>query len=126
MTDQDLAGVDADADIDVCEFLLPELRRRSHGPQRIVFVCGRNAEDAEQLVAADALDRAAVGVDRCTDGGERLHGRSAQLFGVKARSDRRDLAGQDGHRLAPLLEGRDDRREVERRILAQDRLLELA
>ena len=122
---QDLAGVDADADFDAREFL-PQPRRRSHGPQGIVFVRGRNAEDTEQLVAADCLNRAAVRVDRCTDGGERLRGEPAHLFGVEARSGRRDFARQDGDGLPPFLDGRKNDWQVERRILAEDRLLELA
>ena len=114
MAGQNLACVDA------CPNAFSEFRRRTHGAQGVVLVCDRDAEDAEQLVPASRFHRAAVELDRspCADG------YLPQQLGIEA--GRRELGEEHGDGLAPLLHRRQHGRQVESRILAEDRLLELA
>ena len=90
----------------------------------------RHAEDGHDRVSDELLDRASVVLDRPAGVGEVAVQDAAQHLGVEClgqlgRLDQ--VAEEDGDRLAPLLRHhRRSLRRRQRRILAQNRLLELA
>ena len=100
------------------------------GAQRVVLVRDRYAEDGHHRVADELLDRAAVTLDRPPGGGEVAVEHAPQRLRVERLRElgRLDEVGEeDRDRLTPFLEHeRSGERRLERRVLAQDRLLELA
>ena len=108
---------------------LAEVARSARRAERIVLMRRRHAEDPEQAVVARLTKGAAVRLDR--RGGARACPTElfAARFGI-LRSDV-ELGDEKRHGLACLLDRvgapafRDESRRVERRIVAQDRPLEL-
>jgi hypothetical protein len=99
----DLAGVDADPNVDLHP--VAQLERRPNGTQRIVLVNDRDAEDRHHRVADELLDRAAVPLDRgACDVEVAAHDRPQclRIDALAERSRAADVAEEDGHRL-PLL-----------------------
>ena len=106
----DLAGVHADADVELDA--VAELDRRAHGAQGVVLVQLRNAEDGHHRIADELLDRAAVSLDRGPRGVEVAshHGtRRLRVETLGAGGRARHVAEQHGHGL-PLLTRRVARR----------------
>ena len=141
VADVDVAGVDPDAQVEPETVLaLDGLAQSGHGcagvgggtdgAQGIVLVRDGYAEDGHDRVADELLDRAAVALDRPAGGGEVAVEHAPQRLGVERLRElgRLDEVGEeDRDRLAPFLEhDRSGERRLERSVLAQDRLLELA
>ena len=89
-----------------------------------------HAEDGHDRVADELLDRAAVALDGAAGGGEVAVEHAPQRLGVERLRElgRLDEVGEkDRDRLAPLLDHeRSGERRLERGVLTEDRLLELA
>jgi hypothetical protein len=112
----DLAGVETDparqANAPVAlelpvELLEPgdHVRRRPYGPQRVVLVHHRDAEDGHDRVADELLDGAAVTFDRRAHGVEVAAHHASGRFGVEPLAHRgraRDVAEQHRHGLSNL------------------------
>ncbi len=141
VADVHVAGVDPDAQVEPETVLALDRLAQSgdgcagvgggtDGPQGIVLVRHRYAEDGHDRVADELLDRAAVALDRPAGGGEVAVQHAPQRLGVERLRElgRLDEVGEeDRDRLAPFLEpDRSGERRLERSVLAQDRLLELA
>jgi hypothetical protein len=60
-----------------------DLRRRPHGPQRIVLVQGGDAEDGHGCIADELLDRPAVALHDLLDRREVAAHQRSQRFGVE-------------------------------------------
>ena len=141
VADVHVAGVDPDPQVEPETVLaLDGLAQSGHGcagvgggtdgAQGIVLVRDRHAEDGHDRVADELLDRAAVALDRPPRGGEVAVEHAPQRLRVErlrelGRLD--EVDEEDRDRLAPFLEhDRSGERRLERGVLAQDRLLELA
>ena len=88
---------------------LPDRQRRAHGALGIVLVRLRRAEQREDGVAAELLERAAVGLELAADArvvrrDERLHVLRVELLGARRRADEVDEDRRDD--LALLARGR--------------------
>jgi hypothetical protein len=102
----DLPGVHADTRLDAELWeRRAHLRRRAHGPQRVVLVRDRHAEDGHHGVADELLDAAAVTLDDVLHALEVAREQPSECLRVGRLTQRRrasDVAEQDGHGL-PLL-----------------------
>ena len=106
----DLAGVDADPHLEVHVALAVELGDalvhgdgRADGPQRVVLVHDRHAEDGHDLVSDELLHGAAVRLDRRGGALEEDEHQVPQRFGVEPPRElgvRDEVAEEDGDRLA--------------------------
>ena len=141
VADVHVAGVDPDPQVEPeAVFALDGLAQSRHGrasvgggtdgAQGIVLVRDGYAEDGHDRVADELLDRAAVTLDRSPGCGEVAVEHAPQRLGVERLRElgRLDEVGEeDRDRLPPFLEhDRSCERRLEPRVLAQDRLLELA
>ena len=141
VADVHVAGVDSDPQIEPeAVFALDGLAQGgdgcagvgggADGAQGVVLVRHRYAEDGHDGVADELLDRAAVALDRPPCGREVAVEHAPQRLRVERLRELRrldEVGEEDRDRLAPFLEhDLSGERRVERSVLAQDRLLELA
>ena len=102
-TGDDLAGVHADADVELDT--VAQLDRRAHCSERVVLVQLRNAEHGHDRIADEFLDRPAVPLDRGPRGVEVASHHGTRRFRVEtlgAGGRARHIAEQHGHGLALL------------------------
>jgi hypothetical protein len=141
----DLPGVDADPKPQLRQprsDRLAQLRRRANGPERVVLAHDRDAEDRQDGVADELLERAAVPVEHGRGEVEEATEQVALRLRVEPPRElgrRDDVAEEDRDRLARLLgqverargRRRDRRRRrggarrLERLVVPEDRRLEL-
>ena len=104
-----------------------ELERRAGGAQGVVLVGPRDPEDGHQLVARALLDEPPW---YSSTSGSAASARAPPVDGLRIEGARKGELREDDRTVAPpLLRGRSAARPapgVERRVLAEDRLLELA
>ena len=130
-TCEDLAGADADADREPLVGFRRrgvQVERRPYCPERVVLVRLGHAEHGHDRVADELLHGAAVGLDRrpCrreVPAEQRMGRLGIESFDETRRID--EIGEQDGHRAPGDRRRRHGRRHAERRVVPEDRLLEL-
>ena len=87
--------------------LRPHAERRAQRADRVVFVCGRDAEDGHDRVADELLDRAALGLDRLAHRGEVGVHHVLEALGVQALAHIREAGhiGEENGDYFPFLRG---------------------